>query len=345
MKRFRKEYSQPVQFRVVNVLKHWVDQHFYDFQTDMELLHKLTSFLERKPGRHMRKWVDVIKNNVQRKLGNEENIRDIIYDFGSSPPPIECHLEHSSPKHDWPELLVYHPIEIARQLTLLDFQYYCAVKPSELVDLAWMGNEKNERSPNLLKMMRHTTNLTNYLEKIIVETDNIEERQAVMNRILEIMIVLQEQNNFNGMLAISACFESAPIHRLKLTNDGLRSNLKNAKEEAMDLLKKNYNIYWKRLREINPPCVPFFGTHLSHIFFLEEGNPDHLPCCTKSDHHGKVVDPVCQGAGDGKNCCENPKLINFTKRRKVAEIISEIQQYQNQPYNNKEYPKLKVKLC
>ena len=341
MKRFRTEYSQPVQFRVVNVLKHWVDQHFYDFQNDRDLLNKLNSFLQKIQSRNMRKWVEVIKMNVDRKLGNEEYNKEINFDFDKSPPLIEHHLEDRKElkeliqKEEWPELLTYHPIEFARQLTLLDFQYYRAVKPSELVDLAWMKKEKNERSPNLMRMIRHTTNFTNYLKKLIVETENLEERIAVVNRMLEIMLVLKEQNNFNGMLAISACMESSSIHRLTATKEGIRRELKSAMEEANSLVVDNHaTLYWKRLREINPPCVPFFGTHLNIITFLETGNPDFLPCCAKAKGKGSNND-------NEKGCCDNQKLINFTKRRKVAEIISEIQQYQNQPYNNYTYEPLK----
>lgn len=57
-------------FRVLNVLKKWVDSYFYDLENDVELINKINEFLDSIPGKSMKKWVVCIKTILQRKVSS-----------------------------------------------------------------------------------------------------------------------------------------------------------------------------------------------------------------------------------------------------------------------------------
>lgn len=309
LQRFRREYVQPVQLRVLNVFRQWVEHHFYDFENDPELRFRLEDYITNPMqlrGKSVRKWVVSINKIIKRKMQTQPNGISHNITFEAPPPPVEWHISRPG-QVDTFDLMTLHPIEIARQLTLLESDLYRAVRPSELVGSVWTKEDKEKNSPNLLRMIRHTTNLTLWFEKCVVEAENLEERVAVMIRIIEILQVFQELNNFNGVLEIVSAINSVPVYRLEHTFEAVPERKKRILEEAVELSQDHFKKYLAKLKSINPPCVPFFGIYLTNILKTEEGNPDFLK------RHGK-------------------ELINFSKRRKVAEITGEIQQYQNQPY-------------
>eukprot|EP00794_Sanderia_malayensis_P019912 gene19912-21859_t len=313
LKKFRKEYAQPVQLRVLNVVRQWVDQHFYDFERDTELLRKLEDFFSRiRRSTAVKKWVRSIDKMIQRR--KEALLFSPEHSFSHPTPPVEWHLTQDPDKFD---ILTLHPLEIGRQITLLESEMFRSIKPSELVGSAWTKKDKEKTSPNALRMIRCSNKITYWFEKSIIDASNFEERVAIMSRIIEVLLVFQDLNNFNGMMEVVSALNSAPVFRLHLTFAEITPKKMQALEEAKELADTHSKKYVEKLRSINPPCVPFLGMYLTNILKIEEGNPDFLP------NRGEDI-------------------INFTKRRMVADITGEIQQYQNQPYNLQTDPSIRT---
>jgi hypothetical protein len=363
IKRFEKHYVQPVQMRVLNVIRQWVDQHYYDFARDVDLETKMITFLEESNTvkRSLKKYVDSIMKTISKKrdFNETKETRAEVFTFNGIPPQFEHWIAKSPEEYN---LLTIHPIEFARQLTLYEYDLFKRVKPSELVSCAWTKKDKEKKSANLRKMIEFSTNFTYFLEQQIVETKNFEERVAVFSRILEIMLVLRELNNLNGVLEIQSAMYSSAVFRLSTTKKAVNDKLIKALEDANDLTSDHHKKYKELLGSINPPCVPFLGMYLTHIMHIEEGNSDDIiveltdtsssqttsvnnSCSASPAPSGQVISPpasacvspspaeaVVEKAEESSGATNTIKLINFYKRRKVAEITGEIQQYQNTPY-------------
>ncbi|XP_065218194.1 protein son of sevenless-like [Planococcus citri] len=303
IKRYRKQYYQPIKFRVLNVLKRWVDCYFFDFENNVELSTKLDNFLDSISEKSMKKWAICIKKILQRKKDPNELCREVTYAFDRAPPPIEWHI--MLPEEEW-NILTLHPVEIARQLTLIEYDMYKVMRSSELVGAAWTKENKELLAPNVKKIIQKSNNFSLWLEKIIVETENLEERVAIYTRLLEIMSVLLDLNNFNGVFSIFSALMSACVYRLRYTTSSCPRNLQKVYNEVEEFHRQHQKKYLEKLHTLNPPCVPFFGVFLTKLIHTEEGNADF------------INDP--------------PTIINFSKRRFTMEIINEIQQFQDKPY-------------
>ena len=52
--------------RILNVVRHWVEFHYYDFERDPQLLEKLKSFVSTVKSKNMQKWLASIHRTLQK---------------------------------------------------------------------------------------------------------------------------------------------------------------------------------------------------------------------------------------------------------------------------------------
>jgi hypothetical protein len=145
---------------------------------------------------------------------------------------------------------------------------------------------------------------------------NVKVRARVLLRFVEIAAACSRLKAFSVAFAIRAALDAPPIYRLDRTRAEMRREGRRETIAALEALKRdcshelNYRAPLALLANCEPPCVPYLGIFLKQLTGVEEGTPDFLP-------------PAVAGG---------PRLINFAKRRKVAEILQRVQTFQAARY-------------
>ncbi|EDQ91945.1 uncharacterized protein MONBRDRAFT_14402 [Monosiga brevicollis MX1] len=300
---FHKQYRSPVRLRVINVLKQWVEKHFYDFQAP-QARPSDPVVVSRQEMR--RRWY------VSARTGHNRH-----GSAGTSP----WHRAHGRHSRSFRHLLNFHPQEVARQMTIIEFHLYKRIWPSELVGLMWTRRDKWQHAPNVLNMTVRSTLVTRWLTRCIVETANLNERVDLISMIVEILKELRSLNNFNGMMEVVSALNSAAVRRLNHAWAEVNPRRRALFDECVEQLMggTNYSRLRQAIEHAPAPKIPFFGMYLTDMTFIEEGSSDTIPSPL-----GGVP------------------LINFSKRRLLARTTGTIQQYQNQQYVLAEWPLLQV---
>lgn len=288
-----------VQLRVANVMKMWMERNFVDI--DNRVAGRIREFISErleKDGHHdlVRLLGGVLQRRMAERTARTRFIQTIPVTDMSVP---EGQLSPVA------LFLALNESEIARQLTLIEFKIFEAIEPTELLNLSWNKAELQHRAPNVLDMISRGNRLSFWVASMILWLDSIEERCKMIVKFITIASHVAQLNNFSTLMGILAGLNMSSITRLRKTFNEIPANHMQsfASLEKMMSFSMNYKTYRQALHKSTPPSLPYIGTYLSDLTFIEDGNPDRIG-----------------------------SLINWQKRELVHKLIVDIQQYQNMNY-------------
>ncbi|ORY95571.1 ras guanine nucleotide exchange factor domain-containing protein [Syncephalastrum racemosum] len=292
----------PVRLRVFNIFKLWLEQYF-STEDDMFILDRLLDFNS-----------VMIRSNLSTACGDQlerlvkrrreaEGPMQLKRRIASARVASEAILPSNTKKF---RLLDIHPLELARQLTLMDFSLYSMIQATDCMNKAWSESDNRIRAN-----ISFNTQITLWVMDAILCPSDVKKRAQVVKYWIDVAQKCQHLHNFNTLMAILSAFESSAIGRLGRTWEAAGTK----SQQALGVLRKllgtdrNYAEYRTLIHSINPPCIPFLGVYLQDLTFIADGNPDMLVTPRRST-----------------------SLINFGKLSKTGAVIRDMQQFQSLSY-------------
>uniref|UniRef100_A0A6B2LA66 Ras-GEF domain-containing protein n=1 Tax=Arcella intermedia TaxID=1963864 RepID=A0A6B2LA66_9EUKA len=195
---------------------------------------------------------------------------------------------------------LFSPEDVAKQLTLIDFDYYKSIDPNELLGLKWLKEKTALYSPNIISLSSRNDLLCRWVATTILVNEP-EARTELLAKFIEISQWLFEMKNYHSFMGIITSFNLSAITRLSLFQ-GLPKKHNDLLREFNIICNPNFQNIRERMKE--QTLVPFMGVYLSDIIRLDEALPDYV------DSNGT-------------------KMINIKKHKKIADRVNELLSFQD----------------
>jgi RasGEF domain/RasGEF N-terminal motif len=334
--------AAPVRLRVYNVFKGWLESHWRS-ECDMDALDTVVNFAKYKLG-------PVLPAAGKRLEGLAQKVTSVdgplvprlVSSIGKTNTSISQYISPDTPMPNpaisksqlnslkvWkadntksPSILDFDPLELARQFTIKESKIYCSILPEELLHGEWMT--KSGVSVNVRAMSTISNQLSDLVYDTVLSLEDFKKRAVIIKQWVKIAEQCLQLNNYDSLMAIICAVDSSIIGRLKRTWEVISEKTRKRLEELRKVadVSRNYMVLRKRLENHVPPCLPFVGTYLTDLTFVNEGNPDTRPLVLAQNDDDKTK-----------------HVINFDKHVKTAKIIGELQRFQI-PYRLHEVPEM-----
>ena len=332
----------PVRLRVYNVFKGWLESHWRN-DCDNSALELIVPFATRQlqivlptAGKRLATLATkvtaasgpLVPRLVSSMGKTNTSIASYIAPDTPLPSPIMNKAQYTALRN-WKQggadisILDFDPLELARQFTIKKSQIFCSILPEELLATEWM-KKSGSMAVNVRAMSRLSTDLTNLVSDCILQLEDPKKRAVIIKQWVKIAKQLLELANYDSLMAIICALDSSTILRLKRTWELVSTKTKSSLEHLKGVvdISRNYTVLRQRLQHQVPPCLPFVGTYLTDLTFVDVGNQTTRQLPKEGDEASQPV-------------------INFDKHMKTAKIISELQRFQI-PYRFAEIPELQT---
>ncbi|KAL6050429.1 RasGEF domain containing protein [Balamuthia mandrillaris] len=339
--RFTKEQQPVIRLRVCNALRHWIEKHEYDFENkvlrkrflwfaqnvvEQEKMRDMLAKAFDKAIQKLNRTYDKLQlidelNYIKRR---QETIVEKLKTFEEE--PLSNPRESNAPRPMLPKnfqarerfLLDWHPTEIARQITLIEFDLFQRIQPKEFLNQSWNKQGREDKAPGICALIDRFNEMSMLMATSILLLEELDDRRAMLKKWILVAEECFTMNNFNALMEVVSGLNAPSLTRLSRTWDALSSKTKDKFRELtlVTATEKNFKTLRERVASAPPPKLPYIGTALADLTFIEEGNPDHT----------------------------EEGLINFAKRQLLTTVIVHMQTYQQQRYNYMAVPPLKTYL-